>query len=425
MNISFGKSSLQNAHKLFRRLSNLHFVDIMHGSSSFRLMPTYVLFSTTTVTTTTRPRLLQLKLFSLTDKSRFISAAKGKYLNLVEPTALNRFHSTDSRPFPDAASLTPHRQSALSAKIRKKVAIPRPDDQSGIAEVVAYAVSEDIHLEKLDKFLANQKLYKKIPLPSDVEDAIHVKAVYEVDRGCREVFFFREGAVIFWNMSFLERKEILQRVRKFCDTPYDFALTLKENESLNFCYTANSQTSIQGYEIQFGMSDAYVLEKYAFSNALGLSVKLSLWEESLVQFVDSIEPLIEDLRCGRRIRITRENLLRKTGQLFTLRHLVNLSSDLLDTPDFYWDREGLEPLYQKTINYLNVAKRTRVINEKLKHCCELIELLSDHLNDQHHTRLEVMIIILIMVEVMFEVVHYIEKYYNGIDPDVLIPIIDK
>ena len=39
------------------------------------------------------------------------------------------------------------------------------------------------------------------------------------------------------------------------------------------------------------------------------------------------------------------------------------------------------------------------MNEKLNHCCELMELLSSNLNDAHHTRLEVMIIILILVEV--------------------------
>lgn len=417
--------SLQNTQKVFKHLSNSCFPDIMRGRLFIRSMATHVLFSTTFPTTSCL-RLLRFKFFSFTDTSRFISTAQNKYLHLMESTDCNRFYTTKARIFSDIDSLTPHKHSsALGAKIRKKVAVPRPDAESGSAEVVAYAISEEIYLENLDNFLTNQKLYKKLPLPSDVEDAIYAKAVYEVDQGCRDVFFFREGAIVFWNMSYLERKEILQQVRKFCDSPYNLALTMSENESLNFCYTDKPQTTFDN-EIQFGKtSDAHVLEKYAFSNALTLSVKLALWEESLVQFVDSIEPLIDDLRCGRKIRITRENLLRKTGELFTLRHLVNLSSDLLDTPDFYWDREGLEPLYQKTINYLNITKRTRVINEKLNHCCELIELLSDHLNDQHHTRLEVMIIILIMVEVMFEIIHYIEKYYSGVDPDILIPIMDK
>lgn len=43
------------------------------------------------------------------------------------------------------------------------------------------------------------------------------------------------------------------------------------------------------------------------------------------------------------------------------RYKINLSSDLLMTPDFYWDRpETLENLYDKTCHYLDIYKRTRV-----------------------------------------------------------------
>ena len=56
----------------------------------------------------------------------------------------------------------------------------------------------------------------------------------------------------------------------------------------------------------------------------------------------------------------KEDVLKKNGELFGLRHLINLSSDCLDTPDFYWDKDNLESLYQKTCNHLNIAKRTRV-----------------------------------------------------------------
>ena len=41
------------------------------------------------------------------------------------------------------------------------------------------------------------------------------------------------------------------------------------------------------------------------------------------------------------------------------RHELNLSSDLLDTPDFYWDREDLERLYLSTCAHLATGKRTR------------------------------------------------------------------
>ena len=47
----------------------------------------------------------------------------------------------------------------------------------------------------------------------------------------------------------------------------------------------------------------------------------------------------------------------------------------MDTPDFYWDRESLEDLYTKTCTHLAVSKRTRVVNEKLTHCLEIMEMI--------------------------------------------------
>jgi glutathione synthase len=101
--------------------------------------------------------------------------------------------------------------------------------------------------------------------------------------------------------------------------------------------------------------------------------------------------------------------LQKTGELFALRNELNLNSDLLDTPEFYWEHENLETLYHKMYNYLSISRRTDVMNEKLAQCCELLELISGHLNDKHHVRLEWMIIALITIEVVMEIVHVIER----------------
>ena len=87
---------------------------------------------------------------------------------------------------------------------------------------------------------------------------------------------------------------------------------------------------------------------------------MGIWEASLDHYIDSIEFITEDLKAGRRIEMSRPEVLRKQGELFALRHLINLSSDLLDTPDFYWERDDLESLYQQTCAYFSIAKRTRV-----------------------------------------------------------------
>ncbi|XP_064612787.1 required for meiotic nuclear division protein 1 homolog isoform X2 [Liolophura sinensis] len=330
------------------------------------------------------------------------------------------FNSTTELFAPPIANSIQKNVQAVIAKrpAKKKVAVSRSRDKDQVYEVTAYATSEEYHLEDLSTALEQQGLYLVSSLPEDVENALYVCAKYKVDETQREVFFFREGCAVFWNMPETERAEVLKFVEKFSENVYSVSLIEHELEKMDFVYTQKAPSLTSGtihiqerQDVDTEESSAQTtLVKYAFSNALSLSVKLGIWEASLDKFVESIEPVLEDMKVGRRIKMTKQEVLQKTGELFTLRHLINLSSDLLDPPDFYWDREQLETLYQQAFVYLNIPKRTKVMNEKLNHCCELTELLISHLNDNHHIRLEWMIILLIMVEVFFEIVHYVEKY---------------
>ncbi|XP_042241787.1 required for meiotic nuclear division protein 1 homolog, partial [Homarus americanus] len=119
----------------------------------------------------------------------------------------------------------------------------------------------------------------------------------------------------------------------------------------------------------------------------------------------------QELSKTGKVVLSQNQVLQHMGQLFALRHLINLSSDLLDIPDFYWEHEELEQLYRRVSNHLNVSKRTSVMNVKLSHCVELMELLKSHLNEEHSSRLEWIIIILIMVEVGFELLHFMERLF--------------
>lgn len=43
----------------------------------------------------------------------------------------------------------------------------------------------------------------------DMEDVIHVTAKYKISSEPREIFFFRDGAVVFWNMPEQECLNVL------------------------------------------------------------------------------------------------------------------------------------------------------------------------------------------------------------------------
>uniref|UniRef100_T1H4N9 DUF155 domain-containing protein n=1 Tax=Megaselia scalaris TaxID=36166 RepID=T1H4N9_MEGSC len=319
------------------------------------------------------------------------------------PQITVRWKSTDpaSRPLQNIA-LQPKKRLVRS----KKFGLSEEEQlkADGFLNVSAYSTAEEYDLEGLKDALKEQNLYSTKKLISTdslgVEhDVLYVTANYQVDNEPRDIFFFREGSVVLWNCNEIESNNVLSFLRSFEKD--------KDNAVAKF---RNGQIFLTGDENDF-------LEKYTFSNAIATSTKLGIWEANLERYIESMEYITEDLKKGRKLKITRSEVLRKTGELFALRHMINLSSDLLDTPDFYWDREELENIYLSVCNYFSIPRRTKVMNEKINHCLELAELVSHNLNDAHHIRLEWMIIILIMVEVGFEIVHYIDRYYSNDDED--------
>uniref|UniRef100_A0A8C5A5B2 Required for meiotic nuclear division 1 homolog n=1 Tax=Gadus morhua TaxID=8049 RepID=A0A8C5A5B2_GADMO len=215
---------------------------------------------------------------------------------------------------------------------------------------------------------------------------------------------FREGSVVFWNVEEKTMKKAMRLLERHEIQPYEVALVHWENEEINYSIgEGNSKLQRGNFMLNNEMEqDEAVLEKFAFSNALSLSVKLAIWEVALDNFVESIQPIPEMLKSGNKVKLSRADVMQKIGELFALRHCINLSSDLLMTPDFYWDRENLEQLYDKTCMFLSINRRVKVVNEKLQHCTELTDLMRNHLSEKHSLRLEWMIVILITIEVMFE-----------------------
>ncbi|XP_023166898.1 required for meiotic nuclear division protein 1 homolog [Drosophila hydei] len=333
---------------------------------------------------------------------------------------------------PLETGLSPSRSRALR---KKRLAI---DELSalGFLNTRGFTTADEYNLEELHAALKQQNLYEtKRFFSTDnlgvEQNVLFVTAKYPTGSRPREIFFFREGSVVFWNCNDIETNNVLSFLRNFERESYVSTLVHGESEVMPYTYIASTAVDVEGDLVAecsdmnvasrafFQNGKFYVtqdsdnfLYKYTFSNAIAQSIKLGIWEATLDRYIDSMEYLTEDLKRGRRLRISRASMLRKTGELFALRHSINLSSDLLDAPDFYWDREELEVLYLQVCSYFSITRRTKVMNEKINHCVELAELVSHNLNDAHHIRLEWMIIILIMVEVGFEILHFVEGAFN-------------
>lgn len=247
----------------------------------------------------------------------------------------------------------------------KKTKKAKKENMEGHFNVFAYATAEEYDLEALHTALTKQDLYQTKKFFSkdstiDTGDVLYVCSKYQVENEPHEIFFFREGSVVLWNCSEEETSNLLTDLKEYELKSYERNVVMNESELMLYRYAETGNAHLKGAKFHIQKGEDGDLERYTFSNAMSQSVKLGIWESTLDRYVDSMAFVTDDMKRGKKIRMTRASVLRKTGELFALKHLINLRSDLLDTPDFYWDHERLEKLFIHTSAYFSVQRRTKV-----------------------------------------------------------------
>ncbi|XP_026501382.1 required for meiotic nuclear division protein 1 homolog [Vanessa tameamea] len=296
--------------------------------------------------------------------------------------------------------------------VHKKLELDDLTKKEGHFLTLAYATAYSYDLKALREGLLQQKLYEPGTLKAqEIGDVVVANAVYAIGDEPREIIFFREGAVVFWNCTELEANNVLEFVKPYEEESYPTDVVKKEREVMSYQYQPTAKRCyLQESCFVLVPNNDNSLERYSFSHAMAQSARLGAWEARLAALAADVRAHAAVMQRDGAAHVEKKEVVRKLGELFSLRHRLNVESDLLDTPDFYWEEERLERLYSNTVAYFTIPRRTRVLNERLSHCVELLELLSSWAADRHHVRLEWMVIALILAEVCFELLHCCERY---------------
>lgn len=231
-------------------------------------------------------------------------------------------------------------------------------------------------------------------------DVLHLQ--HKQDKQVKgDVFFFSYGTVVFWGFTIQEEQEMLKILAQY------------ERESIGrieideFTFSLGQQMKIE--EDQILLPNKNILTKLAISHGIAQSVKLTTFEEVIQKTIDVNKHLPADLAFKGKIGLSRREIYRKMGEIFNERSSINLHSEILDTPEFFWDHPKLEVFYRRMVHYLEVARRADLLNKRLNVLHELFQILSDELKHQHSSRLEWTIILLIVFEVAIALLHDIFK----------------
>jgi uncharacterized Rmd1/YagE family protein len=301
-------------------------------------------------------------------------------------------------------------------------------------EVTAYCAAETYQVSAARRLLM-QEGFRPDPLKTDLyPQVLHVQTPNFVtqdpetgekrEQGIGDVFVFPSGSVVTWNVPEHIGNNIVTRIiRPAAENPHqveveDFEYledgTRDSSVIVGDTIVLGTKPSNDYLQQQDNTTDAdspprhetdTILAKIAYSSALARSTKLAVLEEALAAYFQSTRQIPTTLSAGSPLRFTRQFILRKTGELLSIRAQLNLYSELTDSlPDLFWDSPhnlGLESYYESLGKALDVGVRIKVLNEKMDYASEIAAVLRERLSEKHSTGLEWRIIGLITIEVMF------------------------
>lgn len=282
--------------------------------------------------------------------------------------------------------------------LRKHFDIPEAH-RDKFYRVAAYCTCETYDISEIIEHLENRVGFDgQLSLYTDV---IHI----EFKNKQRDIFLFSYGATTFFNFTQESESAFLKSLAEF-ETG---SLATREEEELEFTY--GSKWRVANDEITLETADP--LEKLSVSFALAQCCKLSVFEERIQQKIEENKALPESLAQTGEIGISQKEITMKLGQLFIERNQVNLQSDLLDHPEFFWEQDQFKPIYDRLFQYLELGKRVEILNKRLDLLKELFDILTNASNHLHSSKLEVTVIVLIIIEVLISV------FWNILVKDVL------
>ena len=215
-------------------------------------------------------------------------------------------------------------------------------------------------------------------------------------------FFFSYGCAVFWELTDEQISDVLKKIRNYEDDHF----TKMSEES--YFITEGNVAKIYQKEICLGEQGG-LMEKLAISHALAQSMKLSVFEERVEETIKKTEHIPKSLALTGKITLSGREIAQKMGKLFLDRSSINLRSDILDVPEFFWDNPELEPIYQMAAHDQEIRNRVEILNERLKLIHELFQILSDVFNSRHSSTLEIIIIVFIAIEIILTVFFHIVK----------------
>lgn len=266
-------------------------------------------------------------------------------------------------------------------------------------ECLSYCIANSIDLASVDHF------FKAHPDTFVSTRSRDVVKFHYVTKPTQHAYVFNNGTVVCWGIKRHAIRPLLAQLTAFTDKP------IKKLAHDEFSYHSGDKTTIQphGY---FDV-DCLTIDQDADSDELRLSlsygfsqsVKLQYFEMRIEHLAEKYTPLIEQVSLLGTIPISRKRIRQATGEILGTKTDLNLISNFLYHPKYFWQHPTLEEHFTMLERYLHIQRRMTAINHRLDTIDEIFDMFTHYLENRHAHILEIIIIMLITMEIIFGVLN--------------------
>ncbi len=267
-------------------------------------------------------------------------------------------------------------------------------------ECLSYCIANKIDLTRLDN-------YYKTECPGFVSvrsrDVLKLIVTNEPNV---LIFIFKNGTVVFWGLKRYQVNAYLNSIKLYADKPIAFRVRDE------FIFNLGEKTTIEPHdyfdvdclsiEADLDNDELRLSLSYGFSQ----SVKLQYFETILEALIERYTPIIHHLSNKGEITVSRNETQKIIGEILGAKSEMNLISNFMYHPKYFWQHPTLEEYYIMLERYLHVQRRVNAINHRLDTLNEIFDMLNSYLENRHSHNLELIIIVLITLEILFAILNF-------------------
>jgi uncharacterized Rmd1/YagE family protein len=217
------------------------------------------------------------------------------------------------------------------------------------------------------------------------------------------IYVFKNGTVVSWGVKRYQINDYLNTLTQLIDKP----VTLLVHDEFHF--RIGTKTTIEPHD--YFDVDCLTIEnnneelKLSLSYGFSQSVKLQYFETIIDGLIEKYNPMIQTLSHTGEMAISRNQIQQIIGEILGAKSEMNLISNFLYHPKYFWQHPTLEEHFTMLERYLHIQRRVNAINHRLDTLNEIFEMFNGYLNNRHGHNLEIIIIVLIIIEIVVAVLN--------------------